>query len=64
MTQRYKTLLNINFKISFFLLTLWKEFEIKKYLFNHPEIEHFCIIDDDDLDDLAIVDDEELDEDN
>lgn len=28
---------------------MWKEFEIRKYLFSHPEIEHFCIIDDDDL---------------
>lgn len=27
---------------------MWKEYEIRKYLFRHPEIEHFCIIDDDD----------------
>ncbi|MBR3117456.1 MAG: hypothetical protein IKF36_06280 [Bacilli bacterium] len=32
-----------------FFTPIWKEFEIKKYLFNHPEIDHFCIIDDDDL---------------
>jgi len=28
---------------------IWKEYEIRLYLFRHPEIEHFCIIDDDDL---------------
>ena len=27
---------------------LWKETEIKAYLEKHPEIEHFCVIDDDD----------------
>lgn len=30
-------------------LPIWKEDEIISYLYNHPEIEHFCIIDDDDL---------------
>lgn len=29
-------------------LPMWKEDEIRLYLFRHPEIEHFCIIDDDD----------------
>lgn len=28
---------------------IWKEDEIRLYLFNHPEIEHYCVIDDDDL---------------
>jgi hypothetical protein len=28
---------------------VWKEDEIRKYLFNHPEIDHYCILDDDDL---------------
>ena len=28
---------------------LWKEDEIIEYLKAHPEIEHFCVIDDDDL---------------
>ena len=30
-------------------LSVWKEDEIRVYLFNHPEIDHFVIIDDDDL---------------
>ena len=29
-------------------LSMWKEDEIIKYLEMHPEIEHYCIIDDDD----------------
>lgn len=29
-------------------LSIWKEDEIIKYLEMHPEIEHYCIIDDDD----------------
>ena len=29
--------------------SMWKEDEIRLYLFRHPEIEHYCIIDDDDL---------------
>ena len=28
---------------------MWKEDEIRLYLFNHPEVEHYCVIDDDDL---------------
>ena len=28
---------------------MWKEDEIRLFLFRHPEIEHYCIIDDDDL---------------
>ena len=28
---------------------MWKEDEIILYLQEHPEIEHFCVIDDDDL---------------
>ena len=28
---------------------IWKEYEIIAYLRKHPEIEHFCVIDDDDL---------------
>ncbi|MBR1376247.1 MAG: hypothetical protein IJ565_00305 [Bacilli bacterium] len=30
-------------------LPIWKEDEIRLYLFRHPEIEHYCILDDDDL---------------
>ena len=26
---------------------IWKDDEIRKYLFNHPKISHYCIIDDD-----------------
>ena len=29
--------------------SLWKEDEIRLYLYRHPEIDHYCIIDDDDL---------------
>ena len=37
-------------KISEFSYTpIWKEDEIKLYLSRHPEIDHFCIIDDDDM---------------
>ena len=32
-----------------FYTPMWKEDEIRLYLFHHPEIEHYCIIDDDDL---------------
>lgn len=32
-----------------FTTPIWKEYEIKVYLSRHPEIDHFCIIDDDDL---------------
>lgn len=28
---------------------IWKEDEIRLYLLRHPEIEHYCVIDDDDL---------------
>ena len=31
---------------------MWKEDEIRLYLYRHPEILHYCIIDDDDLYDL------------
>ena len=30
-------------------LPMWKEDEIRLYLLRHPEVEHYCIIDDDDL---------------
>lgn len=30
-------------------IPIWKEDEIRVYLYNHPEIDHFVIIDDDDL---------------
>lgn len=30
-------------------IPMWKEDEIRLYLYRHPEIEHYCIIDDDDL---------------
>lgn len=29
-------------------ISIWKELEIRLYLFRHPEIDHYCIIDDDD----------------
>lgn len=29
-------------------LPIWKEYEIRKYLFRHPEVDHYAIIDDDD----------------
>ena len=29
-------------------LPIWKEDEIRLYLYRHPEIEHYCVIDDDD----------------
>ena len=29
-------------------LSMWKEDEIRLYLMRHPEIEHYCVIDDDD----------------
>ena len=35
---------------------IWKEYEILKYLSRHPEVEHFCIIDDED-DDLQMLKD-------
>ena len=31
---------------------IWKEDEIRLYLFRHPEIAHYCVIDDDDLLDI------------
>ena len=30
------------------ILPMWKEDEIRLYLLRHPEIEHYCILDDDD----------------
>lgn len=30
-------------------VSMWKEDEIRLYLLKHPEIDHYCIIDDDDL---------------
>lgn len=30
-------------------MDMWKEDEIRLYLYRHPEIKHYCIIDDDDL---------------
>ena len=30
-------------------ISMWKEDEIRLYLYRHPEINHYCIIDDDDL---------------
>lgn len=30
-------------------MPFWKEDEIRLYLFKHPEVEHYCVIDDDDL---------------
>lgn len=33
----------------FSYIPMWKEDEIRLYLFRHPEIKHYCVIDDDDL---------------
>ena len=33
-------------------ISMWKEDEIRLYLMWHPEIEHYCVIDDDDLTDM------------
>jgi len=30
-------------------ISMWKEDEIRLYLMRHPEIDHYCVIDDDDL---------------
>ena len=30
-------------------IPMWKEDEIRLYLYRHPEIDHYCVIDDDDL---------------
>ena len=30
-------------------VSMWKEDEIRLYLMRHPEIDHYCVIDDDDL---------------
>ena len=34
---------------SFMYLPIWKEDEIRLYLYRHPEIDNYCVIDDDDL---------------
>lgn len=34
---------------------MWKEDEIRLYLFKHPEIDHYCVIDDNDFKDLEKV---------
>ena len=31
------------------LYEMWKEDEIRLYLMRHPEVDHYCVIDDDDL---------------
>ena len=36
-------------------ISTWKEDEIRLYLFRHPEIDHYCVIDDDDFIDLKKV---------
>ena len=33
-------------------IPMWKEDEIRLYLFRHPEIEHYCVLDDDDITNL------------
>ena len=33
-------------------LPMWKEDEIRLYLMRHPEVIHYCVIDDDDLSDM------------
>ena len=48
-TYHYNSLEDIERKIDeSTYLSMWKEDEIIKYLEMHPEIEHYCIIDDDD----------------
>lgn len=34
-------------------VSMWKDDEIRLYLFRHPEIDHYCIIDDNDFRDLV-----------
>lgn len=36
------------YKTPFSYIPMWKEDEIRLYLYRHPEIEHYCVIDDDD----------------
>lgn len=36
-------------------LYVYKDFEITYFLMNHPEIEHFCILDDNDSTDLTLL---------
>ena len=36
-------------KDNIYYISTWKEDEIRLYLYKHPEIKHYCIIDDDDL---------------
>ncbi len=38
-------------------VSMWKEDEIRLFLFRHPEIEHYCVIDDNDYIDLEKVKD-------
>lgn len=43
------------FKSENAIIPIWKESEIKLYLLEHPEVEHFCIIDDNDFKDLETL---------
>ena len=45
-TPEVKRRINNNVYIS-----MWKEDEIRLYLYRHPEILHYCVLDDDDLSD-------------
>ncbi len=47
---------NVIRRINDYIYTpIWKEDEIRLYLYRHPEIDHYCIIDDDDFHDLEKV---------
>ena len=53
---------NVEKKLSeFTYLPMWKEDEILKYLEMHPEIEHYCIIDDDDTKSIMHWEESDLD---
>ena len=43
---RTPTVIRRTSKVSY--LPVWKEDEIRLYLYRHPEIKHYCVIDDDD----------------
>ena len=42
-------------------ISMWKEDEILLYLWSHPEIEHYCVIDDDDAKNIFHWDKSDLD---
>ena len=44
---------NVSIKLNNFSYTdVWKEFEIMKWLYRHPEVDHYCVVDDNDTKNL------------